>query len=103
FIDVAFVLGLAVRVSASIHRISEDMVECGVSGSDPADRTRHTSGGGLQWERQTLGAEPEPDAAGRTEFGETFEDRADRAGDGFIRMKWDLRILFSRSQPNRQS
>ena len=47
FIDVAFVLGLAVGVSASIHRIGEDMVECGVRGGDPADRTRHTSRRGL--------------------------------------------------------
>ena len=41
FIDVAFVPGLTVGVSASIHRIGEDVVECGVSGSDPADRTRY--------------------------------------------------------------
>lgn len=39
-IDVAFVFGLAVGVSASIHRIGEDVVECGVSRNDPADRTR---------------------------------------------------------------
>ena len=43
FIDVAFVPGLAVGVSASIHRIGEDVVECGVgrerpSGSDQAGR-----------------------------------------------------------------
>src|SRR5882762_8963758 len=60
FIDVAFVPGLAVRVSASIHRIGEDVVECGVSRSDPADRTRHTSRRRLKWKRQTFGAEPKP-------------------------------------------
>ena len=38
FIDVAFVPGLAVGVSASIHRIGQDVVDCGVSRSDPADR-----------------------------------------------------------------
>ena len=43
FIDVAFVPGLAVGVSASIHRIGEDVVECGdrwerPSGSDQACR-----------------------------------------------------------------
>ena len=35
FIDVALVPGLAVRVSASIHRIGEDVVECGVSTAIP--------------------------------------------------------------------
>ena len=30
FIDVAFVAGLAVGISASIHRIGQDVVECGV-------------------------------------------------------------------------
>ena len=30
FIDVAFVFGLAVRVSASIYRIGKDVVQCGV-------------------------------------------------------------------------
>src|SRR6266700_6175137 len=78
-INIAFVAGLAVRVSASIHRIGEDVVERGVSRSDPADRTGHTRRRRLQWKRQTIGAEPEPDAARRAEFGETFEDRADGA------------------------
>src|SRR5260370_33541990 len=44
FIHVAFVLGLAVGVSASIHRIGEDLMECMVGRSDPADRTRHAGG-----------------------------------------------------------
>jgi len=39
-IDVAFVAGLALGVSASIHRMGEDVVERGVSRNDPADRTR---------------------------------------------------------------
>ena len=103
FIDVAFVPGLAVGVSASIHRIGEDVVECGVSRRDPTDRTRHTGGRRLQRKRQTFGTEPEPDAARRAEFGKTFEDRADRAGDGFIGMKQDLAILFSPDEAHRQS
>src|SRR6266853_3142510 len=40
FINVAFAPALAVGVSASIHRIGEDVVECSVSRRDPADRTR---------------------------------------------------------------
>src|SRR6185503_13756065 len=51
FIDIAFVAGLAVGVSASIHRIGEDLMECVVGRSDPADRARHTSRGRLQWKR----------------------------------------------------
>jgi hypothetical protein len=39
-INVAFVLSLAVRISASIHRIGEDAVEGVVSRRHPADRTR---------------------------------------------------------------
>src|SRR6201987_177022 len=35
FINVAFVPGLAVGVSASIHRIGQDLVECVVGGSHP--------------------------------------------------------------------
>src|ERR1700686_3233668 len=42
FIDVAFVAGLAVGVSASIHRIGENVVERSISRRDPADRTGHT-------------------------------------------------------------
>ncbi len=51
FIHVAFVLGLAVGVSASIHRIGENLMECMVGRSDPADRTRHAGGHRLQRER----------------------------------------------------
>jgi hypothetical protein len=39
FIDIAFMLGFAVDVSASIHRIREDVMDRGISRSDPADRT----------------------------------------------------------------
>src|SRR6202171_2356495 len=48
FIKVAFVPGLAVGVSASIHRIAEDVVKCCVGGNNPADRTRQAAGRGLQ-------------------------------------------------------
>src|SRR3954453_580633 len=73
FIDIAFVSGLAVGVSASIDRIGEDLVECMVGRSDPADRARHAGGHRLQRKRQTFGAEPEPNATCRAEFGETLE------------------------------
>ena len=43
FIYVAFAPSLAVGVSASIHRIGKDVVECGVSRNDPADRAKLAS------------------------------------------------------------
>ena len=51
FINVAFVLGLAVRVSASLHRIGQDLVERVVSRRYPADRARHSGGRSLQRKR----------------------------------------------------
>src|SRR5260370_33457740 len=55
FIDVAFVPGLAVGVSASIYRSGENVVERGVSRSEPPDRTGDTSRRGLQGDRQGFG------------------------------------------------
>ena len=103
FIDVAFVAGLAVGVSASIHRIGKDVVECSVGRRDPADRARQAGGRRLQREGQAFGAEPEPDAARRAEFGETLEDRADGAGDGFVGMEQNFAILFSPDEADGQS
>src|SRR5215469_4735563 len=102
-IDVTFVASLAVGVSASIHRIGQDLVNGMVGGSDPADRPGHAGRIRLQWQRQSFGTEPEPDAACRTEFAETFEDRTDGAGDSLIRMKQDFTILFSPNQTHRQA
>src|SRR5260370_8928522 len=80
FINVAFVLGLAVGVSASIHRIGQDLVQCVVGWSHPADRTRHASGHRLQRKRQTFGTEPEPDPSRRAKLGEPLENRAEAPG-----------------------
>lgn len=60
FIDVAFASGLAVGISASIHRIGQDVVERRVSRSDPADRARLAIGSELQGKQQPFGAKPEP-------------------------------------------
>jgi hypothetical protein len=103
FIDVTFEASFSVGVSAGIHRIGEDLVECVIGGRQPADRTRHAGGDGLQRKRQTFGTEPEPDPSGRAEFGEPLEDCADRAGDRFIGMKQDFPILVSPNQTNRQA
>src|SRR5208337_4102806 len=91
-INVTFTPGLAVGVSASIHRIGQDVVDRRVSRGDPTDLAR---GPLLQRERQLFGAKPEPDAASRTEFGKTLKDRMERPGDGLVGMKADLAIAFS--------
>ena len=103
FIDVAFVLGLAVGVSASIHRIGENVVERRVSRGDPADRPRLARGSLLQRKGQAFGAEPEPNTTRRTELGEALKDGADGAGNGLVRMKPDLTILLSPNETHRQS
>ena len=95
FIDVAFVLRLAVRISASIHRIGEDVMECGIRRGHPFDGTGQTSGHELQRKQQAFGPEPEPHAARRAELGEALEYGTDRARDSFVRMKQNLAILFS--------
>jgi hypothetical protein len=50
FIDVAFMLGFAVGVSASIHRIREDVMNGGIRRSDPTDRAGSARGILLQGE-----------------------------------------------------
>src|ERR1700693_2315141 len=96
-INVTFVASLTVGVSASIHRIGQDLVDSMVGGSHPADGTGHAGGQNLQRKRQTFGTEPEPNPPCRAELGEPLEDRADRSDDGFIGMEEDLTIL---SAPN---
>ena len=94
-IDVTFEASFPVGVSASIHRMGQDLVQCVVGGRHPADRTGPARWLGLQRERQTFGTEPEPDPSCRAEFGEALEDRTDGAGDGFIGMEENFTILLS--------
>src|SRR5260370_1302896 len=101
--NVAFVLGLAVGVSASIHRIGQDLVQCVVGWSHPADRTRHASGHRLQRKRQTFGTEPEPAPSRRAKLGEPLENRADGAGDCLVRMEQDFAILVSPNEAHGQA
>src|ERR1035437_7490037 len=51
FIKIAFALGLAVRVSASIHRIAEDVVKFCIGENNPADQAQPAAGRGLQREK----------------------------------------------------
>src|ERR1035437_5853924 len=81
FIDVAFVASFTVGVSASIHRIGQNVVDRGVGRSYPADRA----------------------TASGAELSEALEDCSDRAGDSLIRMKQDFPILFSPNEADRQT
>ena len=103
FIDITFAPALAVGVSASIYRIGQDVVECGVGGSDPADRARSSSRRLLQRKGQTFGPKPEPHAPRRTELGKTLEDCADGAGDCLVRMEQDFTILFAPNEADWQT
>src|SRR5215469_1334344 len=60
FIDVAFRARFSVSVRAGIYRVGKYVVDGGVSGGQPADRTRPSSRSLLQGERQTFRAKPEP-------------------------------------------
>src|ERR1700760_1132263 len=103
FIDVTFMFGLAVGVSASIHRIRQDVMDRGISRSDPADRTGPAGGILLQGEGQLLRSEPEPDAARRADFVKALKDGADAGGDCPGWMKENFTILLSPNKTNRQT
>jgi len=92
FIDITLMTRFSVGVSASIHRIGEHVMEGSVSGSNPTDRTFHV---GSQREGKTLRAEPKPDLADGSKFGEFRKDGADAADDGFVGMKTNFAVLFS--------
>jgi hypothetical protein len=68
------------------------MIDGDVAGVDPADAAAIA---GLHGERQTLGAQPQPDAAHRSELGEACNHGADRDADSFIRMEAHLAILVA--------
>src|SRR6202165_3755384 len=87
-----FAGALAIGVGARIDRIGEHMIDGDVARVDPTDGTAVAS---LQWKRQALAAEPEPDAAHRSEFAEASKDSTDGRTDRLIRMEADLAILLA--------
>jgi len=97
FIDITLMTRLSVGVSASIHRIGEHVMEGSVSRSNPTDLTFHV---GSQREGKTLRAEPKPDLADGSKFGEFRKDGADAADDGFVGMKTNFAVLFSPNETN---
>src|ERR1700751_1778086 len=98
FIDITLMTRFSVGVSASIHRISEHMMDGRVSRSDPTDLTFHV---GSQREGKTLGAEPKPDLADRSKFREFRKDRADSADHSFVGMKTNFAVFFSPNETHR--
>src|SRR6266567_79331 len=95
-----FAAALAIGVGARIDRIAEHMIDGDVARVDPTDGTAVAS---LQWKRQALAAEPEPDAACRSEFGEASKDSTDGGTDRLIWMEADLAILLAPDETNRQA
>src|ERR1700752_2805211 len=77
------------------------MIDGDVARVDPTDGTAVAS---LQWKRQALAAEPEPDAAYRSKFAEASKDSTDGRTDRLIRIEADLAILLAPPQekPNRR-
>src|SRR5215470_2514590 len=91
-IDVAFTMRFSVGVRASIHRIGEYLMDGVIAGRNPTDLALHLS---AQRKGKTFRAEPQPDFANRSQFGEFGEDRANHAHHGLIGMKTDFAVLFS--------
>src|SRR6516164_3949952 len=91
-VQVPFMTALSIDVSASIHRIGEDVMDGGIGRRDPTDRTLHVLPHG---EGEALGVEPKPDLTGRSQFREFRKDRADGADYTFIRMETNFAFLFS--------
>jgi hypothetical protein len=83
-------LGLAVDLSASIHRIGEHVVDC-IRGSDPTDLPVHTL---PQRKCQAFAAEPQPHLSRGSQFGQTIEDRTNGTGHSLIRMEKDFTIVL---------
>ena len=100
FVDIAFMTTPSVDVSASIHRMGEHIMNRGVSGSDPTDLAFHVLAHG---EGKTLGTEPEPDLADRSQFGEFRKDRAEGVDDGCVGMKTHFAICFSPHEAHGQA
>ena len=91
-------IGICNRLAANRTIRRKSRIETGallggdVAGVDPADAAAIA---GLHGERQTLGAQPQPDAAHRSELGEACKHGADRDADSFIRMEAHLAILVA--------
>ena len=100
FIDVAFPSALAVSISASIHRIGQDVMNRGVSRNNPTNLSTRAF---LQRKRRSLRTQPKPDPPCGAELGEALEDRADRGGDRFIGMEQNFTVGLSPYEAHRQT
>src|SRR5262245_32000364 len=91
-IECDLVAAFAISIGARVDRIRPHMIDGDIAGVDPTDAAAIT---GLQRKRQTLAAQPEPDAADRSKFGEPCKDGPDGATDRFILMEAHLAILLA--------
>src|SRR5215472_10489636 len=90
----------SIGVSASIHRIGERIVDGRVRRGGPTDLAIRA---GSRGEAKTLGAEPEPDLARRSQFRELREPGANGADHRFIGMKANFAVRFSPHKTHRQT
>src|SRR5262249_13935402 len=89
----------AIDVSAGVDRVGEHLVDGGVARLDPSDLAALMH---LQWEFESLRAEPQPYAPGRAGLGELGTDVSDRGADGCIRLETNLAPLLAPEKANRQ-
>src|SRR5437868_10051204 len=97
-IQVTFPTTFSIGVSASIHRIGERVVNGHVRRGGPTDLAIRA---GSRGEGETLGAEPEPDLARRSQFRELREHGANGADHRFIGMKANFAVRFSPHKAHR--
>ena len=75
-------------------------MDAGIGRDDPSDLSGRAR---LRREGQALLAEPKPDLTHRSQFRETIKHRANRAGDGFIRMKAHFAVFIAPDKTHRQA
>src|SRR5215467_5099085 len=97
-IHVTFPTAFSIGVSASIHRIGERVVDGRVRRGGPPDLAVRA---GSRGKGKTLGAEPEPDLARRSQFRELREHSAHGADHRFIGMKANFAVRFSPHKAHR--
>src|ERR1700680_4755866 len=95
-----FAAALAIGIGARIDRIGEHMIDGDVARVDPTDGTAVAS---LQWKRQALAAEPEPDAAHRSEFSEASKDSTDGGADRTVWGEAHPPTLLARDETTRHA
>ena len=95
-IECDLVAAFAISIGARVDRIRQHMIDGDIAGVDP---THAAAIAGLHRKRQALAAEPEPDAARRSEFAKPCKDGPNGGADRFIGMETYLAILLTPDEP----